>query len=248
MESVAPNLPPYPWARDKLYRYEPRSSRLERLQISPRTDLLGLPLDHQNLFEQRWRNFLRARVRPWIKDHSIPGVMIYPGVGMLVSVIEAAHELCRQQDIGLLGIELVDVHSIPVDGAVETLLRIRVPQGREDRPRVYKFASTVSDKPWIENYVGSFYIVLDSIAGLLDEDSILLDWKARLEMLADIKSRTSTKVGIPKLYNELRRTSMKWGDSFRNLASITAAIDGSGCYASVRFRTVSSGSLLLPNF
>jgi acyl transferase domain-containing protein len=128
-----PNLPEYVFDHSKQYWEETRLSNRYRLSPQGKIDLLGKPILDWNPLEPRWRNFLRVSEMPWIEDHVINGALIYPGAGMLVTAIEAAHQISAgQKDV--VGFELKDVSfvrslNIPRDSeGVETHFSIRLAQ------------------------------------------------------------------------------------------------------------------------
>lgn len=78
------NLPKYPWNHERRYWFESRSSKFRRTREHARTDLLGGPADDFNLIEPRWQNYLKPMEIPWVMDHRIQGLIIFPGAAMLV--------------------------------------------------------------------------------------------------------------------------------------------------------------------
>lgn len=65
------DLPPYQWNYEKKYWAEPRGSAEQRGRVYPRHDLLGSRVSGLTTHAQVWRNVLRHRDLPWLKDHSV---------------------------------------------------------------------------------------------------------------------------------------------------------------------------------
>lgn len=65
------DLPPYPWSYSKRHWAEPRHSREHRMAPEPRHDILGRRVPGMSAIEPVWRNILRHRDLPWLKDHSV---------------------------------------------------------------------------------------------------------------------------------------------------------------------------------
>ncbi|GLA60097.1 hypothetical protein AtubIFM54640_011528 [Aspergillus tubingensis] len=103
-----PDLPNYVFDHSQKYWDESRLSAESRLGRSAKLDLLGKPVADWNPFDPRWRNHLRTSEMPWLDDHIINGVTIYPGSGMLVMAIEAANYLTKE-DSEVIGFEIADV-------------------------------------------------------------------------------------------------------------------------------------------
>lgn len=65
------DLPPYQWNYEKRYWAEPRFSREQRHPKYARHDLLGSRIVGLSDHSIVWRNVLRHRDIPWLKDHSV---------------------------------------------------------------------------------------------------------------------------------------------------------------------------------
>ncbi|KAB8225746.1 putative polyketide synthase [Aspergillus novoparasiticus] len=104
-----PDLPSYVFDHSQKYWNESRLSVRSRLGEVGKLDLLGKPVVDWNPLEPRWKNRLRGSEMPWIEDHLVNGVMIYPGAGMLVMAIEAANQITKEA-AGVIGFEISEVH------------------------------------------------------------------------------------------------------------------------------------------
>lgn len=67
------DLPPYQWNYDPAKRYwaEPRFSHEQRNLEYPRHDLLGSQIAGLSDHALVWKNQLRHRDVPWLKDHQV---------------------------------------------------------------------------------------------------------------------------------------------------------------------------------
>ena len=65
------DLPPYQWNYEKQYWAEPRASAEQRARTHPRHDLLGSRVAGLSNRCKAWRNVLRLRDVPWLKDHNV---------------------------------------------------------------------------------------------------------------------------------------------------------------------------------
>ena len=90
---VMASLPEYPFNHSQSYWFENRISKEMRFGGQKRLDLLGKPVADWNPLEPRWRNIIKESEMPWVRDHQINGVTLYPAAGMLVMAIEAANQL-----------------------------------------------------------------------------------------------------------------------------------------------------------
>ena len=70
-QHILVDLPPYQWNYEKQYWAEPRGSAEQRARLYPRHDLLGSRISGLTTNTQVWRNVLRHRDIPWLKDHNV---------------------------------------------------------------------------------------------------------------------------------------------------------------------------------
>ncbi|XXH00491.1 hypothetical protein Hte_006837 [Hypoxylon texense] len=103
------DLPPYQWNYEKRYWAEPRASAEQRARAYPRHDLLGSRISGLSNKSAAWRNILRQRDVPWLKDHNLGGTAIFPAAGYLSVAIEALRQVRESAGQSLEGVTLRDV-------------------------------------------------------------------------------------------------------------------------------------------
>lgn len=86
------NLPEYPFDKALTYWHESRVSRDWRLREEPAHSLLGLRTSDWNPLQPRWRKMLKIEEVPWIADHVVDNVVVFPAVGSVVMAIEAVRQ------------------------------------------------------------------------------------------------------------------------------------------------------------
>ncbi|KAI0529971.1 putative polyketide synthase [Xylaria digitata] len=91
--SIIVDLPPYQWNYAKPFWAENRASHEQRLPKFPRHDVLGQLVIGSSLAEPTWRNILRARDLPWLKDHCLGSEWVFPAAGYFAMAIEAITQL-----------------------------------------------------------------------------------------------------------------------------------------------------------
>ncbi|KAI1026381.1 hypothetical protein LB503_012851 [Fusarium chuoi] len=87
------DLPPYQWDKAKKFWAESRESKEHRSPRFPRHDILGQLTIGGSLKEPTWRNFLRLKDLPWLRDHSLGGEAVFPAAGYLSMAMEAITQL-----------------------------------------------------------------------------------------------------------------------------------------------------------
>ena len=91
--SVLVDLPTYQWNYAKNFWAEVRHSKEHRAPTHARHDVLGGVIPGGSLAEPSWRNILRIRDIPWLKDHSLGGEAVFPAAGYFSMAIEAITQL-----------------------------------------------------------------------------------------------------------------------------------------------------------
>ena len=91
--TILTDLPPYQWNHAKRYWYEGRETEETLKYMFPRHDLLGSRASDCTVDAPRWKNIIAVEDVPWLRDHSIQDVIVFPMAGYLSMAMEA----CRQQ-------------------------------------------------------------------------------------------------------------------------------------------------------
>ena len=90
---VLSHLPTYPWDQSTQFWHESRLSRNYRLRRYPYHDLIGVATDSSTPLELSWRCFISTKDLPWLSDHVVNGLTIFPGSGYLCMAIEAMRQI-----------------------------------------------------------------------------------------------------------------------------------------------------------
>jgi len=219
--TMVSDLPSYPWNHQTSFWHEPLETAQLRQRKHPRHDILGAPLDYQNVLEPRWRNFLRLSENPWMADHVVAGSIVLPAAGMMVMVTEAARQLAEDQT-KVKGIEFQDVQFmrgvvIPEEErGLETLLQVTPHPGM---PGWYQFGifSLPSGGSWIQHAKGAFTTRQE--AG--DDDERTANWEATLARIKDTK-RVAQPADIGQAYQWLSHTGgLTVGPCFKTITDVS---------------------------
>jgi acyl transferase domain-containing protein/acyl carrier protein len=100
-------LPTYPWLHDKEYWWESRFVRRQSQLDYPPTELLGEEISTGAQHEAKWRRFLRPKNIPWLLDHKLNGVPVFPGAAYIAMAASAARRIFSQH-----AIEMIEVGDI----------------------------------------------------------------------------------------------------------------------------------------
>ncbi|KAH8691692.1 reducing type I polyketide synthase [Phaeosphaeriaceae sp. PMI808] len=94
---LLPSIPCYEFNHSTVYWEEALSNRNFRNRSHPNHDLLGTRIGDPNPFESQWKFIINEDDMPWIRDHRVDKVILYPAAGMIVMAIEAAKQLAEAE-------------------------------------------------------------------------------------------------------------------------------------------------------
>lgn len=224
------DLPPYPFNHSKTYWFESHLGVSLRQRKHGRKDLIGAPLVESTPQMSRWRGFLRLDENPWLNDHKVQKVIIYPAAGLVTMALEAARQYSdpslRVDSYQISNFTIVKPVIIPgsqhgMEHMISTqALKVPSPDATNGIA-VYSFSIETKTEhgPWQENANGLINI---SYGGKLEDEppaeSIRCQdyrdtyWKLRSECTQEISARS--------LYERLDGIGMNYGPLFQNIVSL----------------------------
>ncbi len=224
---VLASLPPYPFNHSKGYWHSSAWGKTYRFLRKARTDLLGLRLQNQDKSEPRWQNFIRLSEQPWIADHRVQQMVLYPGAAMITMAIQAAHEMLDQTRL-FRGIE---AHKIlfkrPLlipngDNVVETAIHLR-PINAPDKVGKYSFRifSQAEDEEWQENCSGLVSIHYNDGQDRTRD----LAWQSDASLYSMIRKRATRKLAPRTFYKFFdKKMNLQYGPLHQNVTECMAGI------------------------
>ena len=230
------DLPEYAWDHSTAYWAEPDESRRYRQRKWPRHDLLGAPVKFGNALEPRWRNWIRFSELPWLRDHRVQSLAVYPAAGFITMAIEAVRQLVVESGTNIHSFELREVSIgqalfIPDNaGQVESMISLR-PSTENSRTsstiwHQFFISSAGNNDSWLEHCRGLIRAVPQDQA-----DQVSGQHLAEEQAAAHALERASTKtacvntVDVTKMYSHCRSIGLDYGPTFAN---ITRSASGSG--------------------
>lgn len=112
---VLDDLLPYPWDHRVRHWAESRLSRDHRLRPFPYHDLLGVYDVMSPIEEPRWRYHLSVQRLPWLRDHVVDGMVIFPGAGYTSMGVEAMRQLVQMRNNRPTGIAKVVMRDVRIN-------------------------------------------------------------------------------------------------------------------------------------
>lgn len=239
-KQVVGDLLPYPWDHRVQHWSESRLSRDHRLRQFPYHDLLGLFDVMSPIDEPRWRFFVSVEHMPWLKDHVVDGMVIFPGAGYSAMGIEAMKQLTQMQNPGakisriisrnIRNFRPIVLPEETTDGAnndIEVQL-VLSPSKMNDNAPWYsvRVLSLQPDGTWADHVSGTIRVELDSdrASGFGEEQQAALE--EAHEALERVQALAQEKMDMSTFYDERRAAGNDWGPSF---ALLTEGYIGKGC-------------------
>ncbi|KAF2811308.1 putative polyketide synthase [Mytilinidion resinicola] len=107
--SLLVDLPHYQWNYERRFFAESRASQEQRFMKYNRHDILGRRVLGLSDHSVVWRNVLRHRDIPWLKDHSLGRETLFPAAGHLSLAIEGLRQTCETNGLDVSSVTLRDV-------------------------------------------------------------------------------------------------------------------------------------------
>ncbi|KUI60224.1 Lovastatin diketide synthase LovF [Cytospora mali] len=217
---VLTNLPPYPWDHSSEHWHNSRVADMYRFRPTPYHDLLGVRVANGTDIEPRWRHKVGLAALPWLADHVVDGVVVFPASAYMCMAVEALAQLCREHhaEETLETLVLRDVSFVralvvpPKPHRIELQLSFRKVPG-SSTPLAFTFGVTaLSDGRWHEYCTGSIQGILMQ-AG--DKNKPAKPISVDLD-----KGQTVTTTTAEQIYQDLAKAGNSYGPLFSGIQSL----------------------------
>ncbi|CAH0056839.1 unnamed protein product [Clonostachys solani] len=233
---VSTDLPSYTWDHSVDYWKEPRHSSEHRFRRHPYHDLLGVHIPGSVSTEPQWRHSVSIETLPWLADHVIDGLIIFPGSGYICMALEGIRQLQNDrypsQTLEFLvvrDVSFIRALVIPPTGQVELQLRLR-PRATLGLDFSFSIAA-LSDGEWSENCTGC-------VEGLLIDE--LSSHREETTQAGQPELPKGQLVEVSQLYDGLRACGNTYGPSFAAIQSYILSADAQQSMAAVMIPDVAA--------
>ncbi|KAJ5331132.1 ketoacyl-synt-domain-containing protein [Penicillium atrosanguineum] len=231
--AVLYDLPAYSWDHSTQHNQEYRLTQAYRLRNEPYNELLGLPVLDATDSQPRWRHSISRSSLPWLADHAINGVTMFPSAGYISMAIEAVTQLSRRRfpvsPLGTLALHDVEFKRklfMPDDAQhVELQLSLQQHPGADIAFDFSIAALSDSTGHWHTHATGRIE------AEFTEEDSsVRADTLVANPPLLPVDSHI---IAHKDLYRDLDSVGNTYGPAFTGISSIKVAPDGSQASSSL---------------
>lgn len=125
--SFIKDLPTYPWFHDQEFWWDDRLLRRKFQTHHPPDEFLGEDVSMGAQHEAKWRRLLRVKNVPWLLDHKLNGVPVFPAAAYVAMATTAARRIFTRQSIEMIEIENIHFKrpiSFDASPAVEVILTV----------------------------------------------------------------------------------------------------------------------------
>nr|UVI57908.1 polyketide synthase [Aspergillus pulvericola] len=222
------DLPPYEFDHSRSVRGQTRKIEHVKFPAYKRHELLGVPVEDTNTFEQRWRNILRPDDITWLRMNRMKGNIHFPGVAYLLMAMEAAVQRAGETE-SITGVRLGNVSMLaplPVSDTPEGVEIISSiypldssAKGTDDWCTFRIISHDAAENSWIEHCVGSVRIETNEQKACLVKTESL--------------SPCDISVDINQMYQCFGSAGMDFGEFLRNIQDMKLSADHKACTATI---------------
>lgn len=217
--TIVTDLESYAWDHSKPHWYESRIAQGYRLRRGARNDILGVPAADFNDLEPRWRNVIRVEDLPWLEQHKVQDIIVFPMSGFVCMAVEAMKFRAESRGLGVDRYLIREIHTsrplvIPADTTVETMVTLR-PYNESasissDKWDEFRVQSWVVDQGWSEHCRGLVGVEFNSARPKSDS------------LMARISDKCTSQVKSSCVYGMLSKMGITYGPLFVGIDNLIA--------------------------
>ena len=229
VSKVIHDLPTYAWDHSHRYWHESRLSKQHRFRKYGPHDLLGTQISSSTSLEPHWRHLVSIETLPWLQEHMVDDLIIFPGAAYICMTIEAVRQLfIDPEDSEVFEIELRTVSFfktliIPqAPTKTEIHLSLVIPmntrQKRASSCREFRISALSSEGVWNEYCSG--LVEIKRPARLASDPIPSRGSKlgqCRENVPAKFETDQKTKLKPRHLYQDLKSNGNYYGPNFANI-------------------------------
>ncbi|OJJ39118.1 hypothetical protein ASPWEDRAFT_149949 [Aspergillus wentii DTO 134E9] len=230
--SFLTDLPRYPWQHGVRYWHEGRIAQKHTTRDGTRNDILGLMANYSNDLEPTWRNILRLDDVPWLRDHKMQGMTVYPLAGFLSMAIEAAQRRAAQHDIQFSHYELREVLVgsalvLTDDTDVETTISLQPyaegTRGTSDTWDEFRIHSWNTKRGWTEHCSG-----MVRVRAAPKQQAVVVSSATETEhnhiktQISKVQAAATYKIDSQHMYQVLTDLGAGYGGTFQGIENCFA--------------------------
>lgn len=201
--SVLTDLPMYRWHHETEYWSESRVSKEWRFRKFPHHEILGSRTMEGDDLQPEWRNILRLKDVPWLRDHQVIDNIVFPCAGYLSMAGEGIRQVSSAKEWTLRDVVIQAALVLSESASVEMKTNFRP----------VKLTTTLDSAWWeftVSSYNGSVWT--KHCSGKV---------KAGTENPTTPRILTSHPRPVPSPYTAIKKVGLNYGPAFQGLEQVS---------------------------
>ncbi|KAI1444204.1 putative polyketide synthase [Annulohypoxylon stygium] len=226
------DLPTYPWHYEDLLWNESRVSSEGRFRKHPRHELLGSEIPGGNKTTFGWRNILQLDNVPWLRDHKLGEMAVFPAAGYMAMAIEALVQVASDNpsstatSIVLRHIDLLNALPLVDEKSIELYTELRP----------LALSNVTTSKNWWEFQISS---ISDGVATIRAKGSLRLGSGDSITSLPLPSSSNRIAPQSKRLwYESIARGGLGFGPEFQIMSEVYTPDPKGTMYAEARTKSL----------
>ncbi|KAL1957332.1 hypothetical protein VTO42DRAFT_6121 [Malbranchea cinnamomea] len=218
------DLPPYPWDHSTTYWHESRLSRLHRFRPFPYHDLLGVRLVSSSTIQPVWRHLFTPASLPWLREHTIDGMIIFPAAAYMCMAIEAVRQTLPDiTKYTLKDVSFISALVIPEKPKqpIEIQLTLRSAEKAGPEWKEFNIISINTDGASAEHCRG---LISTEVGTSPAKDEafreVSYEVAAQLDRLKRLQATCNEEIDCTSLYEELKSKGNYYGPNFARVKEL----------------------------
>ncbi|KAL9110633.1 MAG: hypothetical protein Q9227_004810 [Pyrenula ochraceoflavens] len=232
MPTTLTDLPTYPWDHAKRYWHYSRIAEGHCHRKFPKNDILGSLAFYSDDLEPTWRNIIRLDDMPWLRQHKMQSMTVFPMAGFLAMAMEAALQRAEMRGVSF---DRFEIREVVVSRALilhegcdsETTIRLKpYCEGTRSDSGIwdeFRISSHSKDAGWTEHCRGIIAVINVSESNLVTREYQIhrADEASRLK-IAEVHAASNESVDSGQLYKTLTNVGAAYGPFFQGLENSLA--------------------------
>lgn len=222
-------LPPYAWDHSTTYWHESRLSKAHRFRQFPQHDLVGSRLVISSSLQPVWRHVFTVNSLPWLREHTIDGMIIFPAAAYMCMAVEAVRQTILEKSnspaiskFTLKDVSFINALIVPdtAKQPTEVQISLRSADKAGSEWKDFNIVSISAEGVTVEHCRGSISVELSTSAGdeSTREESFVTS--EQIERLKRLQSSCSEEIDCAALYDDLKAKGNYYGPNFSRVKEL----------------------------
>ncbi|KAJ5938265.1 type I iterative polyketide synthase [Penicillium verhagenii] len=220
------DLPRYPWQHGTKYWHDSRIAQKHCLRDGTRNDLLGAQAFYSNDLEPTWRNIIRLDGIPWLREHKMQGMAVFPIAGYISMAVEGAKRRAESRDAVFSQFDFREVKTgsalvLSEDSDTEATITLRPfaegTRGNSDVWDEFRICSWSAKRGWTEHCSGLVRTRANKKQQTAVSNAAETEVNHFQNQIASVRTATTYSIDTSNMYQVLAEVGAGYGPAFQGL-------------------------------